>query len=95
MLPNVESSSSTPAIPLQPQDAAPGRLEHALARGEANEVVACMATLARAQGISRVSRETGLRRENLYRTLDGSDVKLGTFLKLLRVAGLRLRVEEA
>lgn len=52
--------------------------------------------IARTIGMPNIASATGLTRENLYKTFSGErNPPLGTFLKLIKAAGLRLRVEEA
>jgi probable addiction module antidote protein len=51
--------------------------------------------VARAKGMTRIARKSGLAREALYRSLskDGNP-ELGTVLKVLRVLGLRLSTKK-
>lgn len=49
---------------------------------------------ARAYGISQLSRETGIARENLYRSLSPKgNPSLSTLCKVTRALGLGLRIE--
>lgn len=49
---------------------------------------------ARAYGVSQLSRETGIARENLYRSLSSKgNPSLSTLCKVTRALGLGLRIE--
>lgn len=52
--------------------------------------------IARARGMTQLARDTGLARENLYKTLsaDGNP-KFGTILKVIKALGLKLHVQTA
>lgn len=68
-------------------------LNFALESGNSEEIILALNNLAKAKGIgmSELSRQTGLGRENLYKSLSGkSDIKLTTFLKILNVLNLQL-----
>jgi len=66
-------------------------LEAALEDGDPALVSATLGDIARAKGMSRIARETGLGRESLYRALspDGNP-EFSTVLKVVRALGLRL-----
>lgn len=68
-------------------------LEAVLAEGDGNLLAAALGDVARARGMTRLARETGLAREALYRALsqDGNP-ELATLTKVLRALGLRLSV---
>ncbi len=52
--------------------------------------------IARAQGMSRVARDTGLSRESLYKALSGErSPDFATVLKVARALGLRLHAAAA
>jgi probable addiction module antidote protein len=55
-------------------------------------ITAALGTIARAQGMSNLARETGLTRECLYKALspDGNP-EFSTIVKVIRALGLRLR----
>jgi probable addiction module antidote protein len=50
--------------------------------------------IARARGMTQLARDTGLARENLYKTLsaDGNP-EFGTILKVIKALGLKLHVQ--
>jgi probable addiction module antidote protein len=47
-------------------------LNAVLAEGDANAMVAALGTVARARGMSRIAKRTGLGRESLYKALSDS-----------------------
>lgn len=73
-----------------PEDIA-AYLGAALEDGDPKLLAAALGDVARARGMSELSRETGLSRESLYRSLspDGNP-ELGTVLKVLKAFGVRL-----
>lgn len=71
-------------------------LEAALAEGDAALVAAALGDIARAKGMSQVSRATGLGRESLYKSLsENGNPELATVLNVLQALGLRLHVAAA
>jgi probable addiction module antidote protein len=71
-------------------------MTEALASGDAAIVAHALGVVARARGMSRIARETGLSRESLYRALspDGNP-ELATVLRIIAAMGLRLTAESA
>ena len=66
----------------------------ALATGDAAKTAAALGDAARAIGMARIARDTGLGRESLYKALSASgNPSLETVLKVLRAVGLRVSVE--
>lgn len=66
-------------------------LNAALEHGNADLLVAAIADIAKARGISKIAADAGLGRESLYKTLaPGSKPKLETILKLLNALGIKL-----
>jgi probable addiction module antidote protein len=59
-------------------------------------IAAALGDIARARGMARVAKETGLTREGLYKSLaaDGNP-SLGTVLKVMRALGLKLTPKAA
>ena len=76
-----------------PEDMA-AYLEAALEDGEPAVVMHALGTIARARGMSRIARETGLGRESLYKALspDGNP-EFSTVLRVVRALGLKLHAE--
>jgi probable addiction module antidote protein len=54
-------------------------------------VAKAIGTVARARGMSDIARESGLSRENLYRSLNGeTKTELDTIVRVLNALGIRL-----
>ena len=54
-------------------------------------VAAALGTIARAHGMARLAKETGLTREGLYKALSAEgNPSLGTILKVIKALGLKL-----
>ncbi|OOH89854.1 putative addiction module antidote protein [Pasteurellaceae bacterium 15-036681] len=78
---------------LKDDDVAFHYLNFALESGNYEEIILALGNIAKAKGIgmSELSRQTGLGRGSLYKTLSGkADIKLTTFLKILNVFNLQL-----
>ena len=59
-------------------------------------VTGALGNVARAYGMMRLSKETGLTREGLYKALSGNaNPALGTVLKVVKAMGLQLSVKKA
>lgn len=71
-------------------------LTEALATGDTAVVALALGAIARARGMTRIARATGLSRESLYRALsaDGNP-EFATVLRILEAMGLRLTAEPA
>ena len=73
-----------------PQERA-GLLAEAFASGDAAVVTAALGLIARARGITQVSRETGLSREALYKATSAEgDPTLATLMGIMKATGLKL-----
>lgn len=67
-------------------------LNAALAEGDASLVAEALGDIARAEGMSKVSRKTGLGRESLYKALSREgNPALATVLKVLKAFDIDLR----
>lgn len=68
-------------------------LEAVLDDGDPALVTAALGDIARAKGMTRLARDTGLGRESLYKALspDGNP-EFSTVLKVIRALGLKLKV---
>ncbi len=66
-------------------------LEAVLEDGDPALIAAALGDIARAKGVAKIARETGLGRESLYKALspDGNP-EFATVLKVVRALGLRL-----
>ncbi|EFA9079793.1 putative addiction module antidote protein [Escherichia coli] len=55
-------------------------------------IAAALGDIARARGMTRLAKETGIGRESLYKALSGEgNPSFGTILKVTKALGLRLR----
>jgi len=71
-------------------------LTEALAAGDIEAAAQAFGVAAKTRGMSKISRQTGLSRESLYKTLSGeSDPRFKTIARVLSALGLQLRVERA
>ncbi|MCW2361629.1 MULTISPECIES: addiction module antidote protein [Sphingobium] len=66
----------------------------ALATGDAKVIAGAIGIIARARGMSELANETGIKRQQLYRTFSAEgNPTLETMLKVLPALGLRIRIE--
>jgi probable addiction module antidote protein len=71
-------------------------LNAALVDGDPDLLIAAIADVARARGITRIAADAGLGRESLYKTLaPGSKPRMDTVFKLLRALGVKLNAVPA
>ncbi|MGQ4276133.1 addiction module antidote protein [Pseudidiomarina sp. E22-M8] len=64
--------------------------------GDAAFIAMALGDIARAKGMSELSRETGLGRESLYKTLSAEgNPKFSTVLKVAKALGMRIHVKPA
>ena len=79
----------------EPEDQAE-LLADALTTGDAHVIAKAIGMVARAHGMSELAKETGIKRQQLYRALgpEGNPT-LETMLKVLPALGLRMRIETA
>lgn len=76
-----------------PEDMA-AYLEAALEDGEPAVVVKALGAIARARGMTQIARDTGLKRESLYKALSPEgNPEFATVLKVVRALGLKLHAE--
>lgn len=65
----------------------------ALESEDPNDLLRALDTVARAKGISKISKETGLNRESLYKSLkEGKRPYFDTLQKILNSLGIKFRV---
>ena len=68
-------------------------LDAALEDGDPALVAAALGDIARAQGMARIARKSGLGRESLYKALSAEgNPEFATVMKVLRSLGLKLQV---
>lgn len=71
-------------------------LNAALEDGDPDVFLQAVRTAARARGMSRLARDTGLGRESLYKALaPGAKPRYDTMLKLVQALGVRLHAAVA
>ncbi|WP_070414948.1 addiction module antidote protein [Pseudomonas lundensis] len=64
--------------------------------GDGSLIRAALNDIARAQGMSQISRDTGLGRESLYKTLGSSgNPEFATIIKVMKALGLKLHASAA
>jgi len=79
---------------LETEEAMAAYLEAALEEGDASLVAAALGDIARAKGMTEISRQTGLGRESLYKALSPEGhPELATILKVVRSLGLSLHAK--
>ncbi len=62
--------------------------------GDGSLIRAALGDIARARGMSRVARETGLARESLYKALSPEgNPEFATVMKVIKALGFRLHAE--
>ena len=68
-----------------------GYLEAVLEGGDPELIAAALGDIARAKGMSRLARATGLGRESLYKALSvNGNPEFATVLKVVRALGMKL-----
>jgi len=71
-------------------------LDQALQSGETRLIVGAVANMAKAEGMTAVSRKSGIPRSKLYRMLgEYGDPSLSDLLRLLAAMGVQLRARPA
>ena len=69
-------------------------LADAIDSGDSRYIANALGTIARARGMARVAKETGLTRQALYRSLSKTgDPRLTTLLRVAKSLGLKLSFE--
>lgn len=67
-------------------------LSQVLSEGDMDELLSAIGNIAKAKGITQISKDTGLGRESLYKTFaKGSKPKFDTVLKVLNSLGVKLK----
>ena len=68
-------------------------LNIALESGDPNELLKALDTVARAKGMTKIAKETGLNRESLYKSLkEGKRPYFGTLQKIFSSLGIKFKV---
>jgi len=69
-------------------------LEEALSEGNPSLVVQALGAIAKARGMAKIAKDTGLRRESLYKALSPEgNPEFNTVLKVVNALGIRLHAE--
>ena len=69
-------------------------LQAAFEDGDPKLVVHALGNIARARGMSQIARQTGLRRESLYKALSPEgNPEFATILKVVQALGIKLNAE--
>ncbi|MBY5817874.1 putative addiction module antidote protein [Rhizobium leguminosarum] len=80
-----------PAEMLDSDEAIEAFIIEALQTGDAKFIASALGVVARAKGMSKISRETGLAREHLYKALsENGNPTLETTLAVMKAIGLEL-----
>jgi len=67
-------------------------LSQILEDGDMDELLSAIGDIARAKGMTQISKDTGLGRESLYKTFHkGAKPKFDTILKVLNSFGIKLQ----
>ncbi len=67
-------------------------LSQILEDGDTDELLAAIGDIAKAKGMSQISKDTGLGRESLYKTFNaGVKPKFDTIVKVLDSLGIKLQ----
>jgi probable addiction module antidote protein len=89
-------SDFDPAALLEGDDAIELFLNEAFSTGDARHIANALGVAARAKGMTRVSRETGLAREQLYKSLsENGNPTLETMLAVMKAIGFRFEMRRA
>ncbi len=68
-------------------------LNAVLEEGNDTEVVAAIGNIAKAIGMTKIAKETGMSRPSLYKALsDGAKPQFSTIMKVLKAVGGQLKV---
>ena len=69
-------------------------LTEALETEDASFIAQALGTVARAKGMSKIARDAGLSRENLYRSLNGTTkTELETVMRVLHALDIKLSAD--
>jgi probable addiction module antidote protein len=87
----IETRPFDPAEYLESEEDMAIYLNAALETGDATFVADALGVVARARGMSRLARDTGLSRESLYRALSAEgNPEFATVVRVMKALGLKL-----
>jgi probable addiction module antidote protein len=82
-----------PAEHLRTDEEISAYLDAALEDGDSALIAAALGDVARAQGMAKIARKSGLGRESLYKALSAEgNPEFATVMKVIRSLGLKLQV---
>lgn len=85
-----------PAEHLGTPEAQAEYISAALETGDAAFIADSLGVVARARGMSQLARDTGLRRESLYKALSAEgNPEFATIMKVVQALGVKLSAEAA
>lgn len=94
--PRTVTSPWDPVDHLKTAEDMAGLLEAALEDGHPLVIAAALGAMARAKGMTTLSKGTGLNRKSLYRALsENGNPELDTFIKVVKALGLQLHATPA
>lgn len=68
-------------------------LNDAIENGDAEEFLHALNTVARSVGMTKIAKQAGLGRQNLYKALGGeAQPEFSTILKVIKAAGVKLQI---
>jgi probable addiction module antidote protein len=71
-------------------------LSQVLEDGDSDELIRALGYIAKAKGMTKVAKESGLGRESLYKALsEGAKPRFDTVFKVIKALGIRLHAEPA
>ncbi|MCS3468086.1 putative addiction module antidote protein [Pseudomonas sp. JUb42] len=71
-------------------------LSQVLADGDTDELIRAVGHVARARGITRIAKDSGLGRASLYKALaPGAKPRFDTIMKVMRAIGIELQAKTA
>lgn len=82
-----------PSVYLDSEETIAEYLNVTLEENDPDLLLAALSNVAKARGMSRIARESGLGRESLYKALTpGSKPRLETILRVMHALGVKLTV---
>jgi probable addiction module antidote protein len=93
MIMSIETIPFDAAKYLDTPDSQAELITDALESGDAKYLTHALGVVARAKGMSKIAKETGVTREGLYKALSAEgDPRLTTFLGVIKSLGLHISV---
>jgi probable addiction module antidote protein len=92
----IETRPFDAAVYLKTDEDIVAYLDEAMETGDADYIIHALGIIARAKGMSAIAKESGLRRETLYKAFgEQGNPEFATILKFLNALGLTLHVSKA